>query len=182
MLKKKGFTLVELLCVIALLAVVTSIATSGILKFSIKSKENLYCAKIELIKTAAKSYARNYEKEINNSSQTYENHPSITITINDLVKKGFLSPDKDNQVLNPIDNSSLNNKEISNLENLQELLIYNSKITDISKLSNLKKLKILSLYNNNISNIEPLKNLNNLTNLYLDNNQINVFIETNNVC
>ena len=112
MKNKKGFTLIELLCVIAILAVVTTIASASIINLSNQSKENLYCAKLEIIESAAKSYSVGYEYELNNSSTYYEGYKSLVITVNDLVESGNLSPDKDDNVLSPIDNNSLNNMQI----------------------------------------------------------------------
>ena len=112
MKNKKGFTLIELLCVIAILAVVTTVASASIINLSNQSKENLYCAKLEMIESAAKSYSVGYEYELNNSSTYYEGYKSLVITVNDLVESGNLSPDKDDNVLSPIDNHSLNNMQI----------------------------------------------------------------------
>lgn len=112
MKNKKGFTLIELLCVIAILAVVTTIASASIINLSNASKENLYCAKLEMIESAAKSYAVGYEYELNNSNTYYEGYKSIVITVNDLVESGALSPDKEDTVLNPINNESINNMNI----------------------------------------------------------------------
>ena len=109
---KKGFTLIELLCVIAILAVVTTIASASIVNLSNASKDNLYCAKLEMIKSAAKNYAVGYEYELNNSTTYFDGYKSLTITVNDLVEKGNISPDKDNTVLNPKNNKSLNNEKI----------------------------------------------------------------------
>lgn len=112
MKNKKGFTLIELLCVIAILAIVTTIASASIVNLSNKSKENLYCAKLEMIESAAKTYAVGYEYELNNSNTFYDGYKSLVITINDLVKSGALSPDKDDNVLSPIDNETMNNMSI----------------------------------------------------------------------
>ena len=112
MKNKKGFTLIELLCVIAILAVVTTIASASVINLSNSSKENLYCAKLELIKSAAKTYASGYVYELNNSTTYYEGYKSLTITVNDLVKSGNLSPDKEDNVLNPMNNESLNDVPI----------------------------------------------------------------------
>ena len=57
MKNKKGFTLIEILCVVALLAVITTIASASVINLSKASKENLYCAKLELIESAAKTYS-----------------------------------------------------------------------------------------------------------------------------
>lgn len=112
MKNKKGFTLIELLCVIAILAVVTTIASASVVNLSNKSKNNLYCAKLEMIESAAKGYAINHEYELNQSASLYEGYKSLKITVNDLVENGNLSPDKEDTVLNPKDNSSLNNLEL----------------------------------------------------------------------
>lgn len=112
MKNKKGFTLIELLCVIAILAVVTTIASASFVNLSNSSKENLYCAKLELIESAAKTYATGFTYELNNSSTYYEGYKSLEITINDLVKSGNLSPDKDDTVLSPINNEAMNNMKI----------------------------------------------------------------------
>lgn len=112
MKNKKGFTLIELLCVIAILAVVTTIASASIVNLSNASKENLYCAKLEMIESAAKTYAVGYEYELNNSTTFYDGYKSLIITVNDLVESGALSPDKDDTVLNPINNESINDMSI----------------------------------------------------------------------
>lgn len=109
---KRGFTLVELLCVITLLALISVIATTGIMTISKKSKENMYCAKIEIIESVAKDYGRKYEKELNNSSVLYNGYKSLKIKVSDLVKNGYLEGDKEDIVINPIDDSSLNSTEI----------------------------------------------------------------------
>ena len=110
-MNKKGFTLIELLCVIALLALITTIASVGIMTLSKKSKENLYCAKISLIKSSAKEYALKLEKELNESTNLFEGHKSLSIKVQDLVSSGKLQADKDEIVLNPLDNTSMNDIE-----------------------------------------------------------------------
>ncbi len=112
MKNKKGFTLIEILCVITLLAIITTIASASVINLSSKSKENLYCAKLDMIKSAAKSYAFGYEYELNQSEEYYNGYKSLTITVNDLIKNGSFSPDKDDEVLSPINNESLNDLKI----------------------------------------------------------------------
>ena len=65
-----------------------------------------------MIESAAKGYAINHEYELNKSASFYEGYKSLKITVNDLVENGNLSPDKEDTVLNPKDNSSLNNLEL----------------------------------------------------------------------
>ncbi len=112
MKNKKGFTLVELLCVIVLLAVITVIATTGIMNLSKESKNNLYCAKIEMIESLARDYGKQYEKELNESAEYYEGYKSIKIKVNDLVVSGKLEADSNEEVLSPLDNAVMNDLEI----------------------------------------------------------------------
>ena len=108
-MNKKGFTLVEILCVIVILAIITTIASANIVNLTRDSKEKLYCTKLELIKTSAKNYARKYEKELSNSTNYDEGYPSLNIKVSELVEAGVYEADKDGVVLNPKDNSSMNN-------------------------------------------------------------------------
>jgi len=112
MKNKKGFTLVELLSVIVILALLSVIATTGIITLSNKSKENMYCAKLKMISSIAHDYGIKYEYELNQSAELFNGYKSLKIKVNDLLNAGKLEPDKGNLVLNPIDNSSLNDKEI----------------------------------------------------------------------
>ncbi len=112
MKNKKGFTLIELLCVILILAVISVIASVGVINLSKKSKDNLYCAKIALIETVARDYGVAYEKELNNSTELYEGHKSLKIKVSDLVSSGKLETDKEEMVINPKDNTSMNDVEI----------------------------------------------------------------------
>ena len=112
MKNKKGFTLVELLCVIVLLAILTVMATAGIMNLSNKSKTNLYCAKIKMIESIASDYGIKLEKQINNSTIDYLGHKSITIQVSTLVDAGKLDADSDGIVVNPVDNSSMNDMDI----------------------------------------------------------------------
>jgi len=110
-MNKKGFTLMEILCVVALLGIISVIASVGLVSMSNNTKKNTYCAKLELIKTAALDYGKSHEKELNNSLEKYEGYKSLTITVEDLIKNGF-PVDKDNIVINPMDNNSLNSLKI----------------------------------------------------------------------
>ena len=112
MKNKNGFTLVELLCVIVLLAVLTVAATTGIMKLSSKSKENLYCAKIKMIESIAVDYSSKLEKQLNESTELYNGMKSIKIKVSDLVNAGKLEADQDNKVINPINNESMNDVDI----------------------------------------------------------------------
>jgi len=112
MKNKKGFTLIEILCVIVLIGILSVIATISIVNLSSKSKENLYCAKIELIENIAESYGIKYELELNNSNELYNGYKSLKIKVSTLVDAGKLEPDKKNDVINPKDNTIMNDINI----------------------------------------------------------------------
>ena len=112
MKNKKGFTLIEILCVIVLIGILSVIATISIVNLSSKSKENLYCAKIELIENIAESYGIKYELELNNSNELYKGYKSLKIKVRTLVDAGKLEPDKKNDVINPKDNTIMNDIDI----------------------------------------------------------------------
>ena len=112
MKNKKGFTLIEILCVIVLIGILSVIATISIVNLSSKSKENLYCAKIELIENIAESYGIKYELELNNSNELYNGYKSLKIKVRTLVDAGKLEPDKKHDVINPKDNTIMNDIDI----------------------------------------------------------------------
>ena len=112
MKNKKGFTLIEILCVIVIIGILSVIATISIVNLSSKSKNNLYCAKIELIENIAESYGIKYELELNNSNELYNGYKSLKIKVSTLVDAGKLEPDKKNDVINPKDNTIMNDIDI----------------------------------------------------------------------
>ncbi|MCI9280825.1 MAG: type II secretion system protein [Bacilli bacterium] len=112
MKNKKGFTLIEILCVIVIIGILSVIATISIVNLSSKSKDNLYCAKIDLIENIAESYGIKYELELNNSNELYNGYKSLKIKVNTLVDAGKLDPDKKNDVINPKDNTVMNDIDI----------------------------------------------------------------------
>ena len=81
-MKKNGFTLVELLGVIAILALLATIATPAIIALSNKIKSNLYDAKVKLIKESAILFV---EKR---------NDPLESFDLNSLCKNGIITPDE----------------------------------------------------------------------------------------
>lgn len=111
-MNKKGFTLVELLCVIAILALLTVIASSNVVKLSRKGNTSLYCTKVTMIEALARDYGLKYEAELNNSTVLYNGYKSMKIKVQDLVDSNKIETDRDGQVISPYDSKSMNNVDI----------------------------------------------------------------------
>ena len=95
MRKNKGFTLIEIMAVIVILAVIALIVVPLITGSIKDSKQKLYETQLENIKSGAKSYMINLD---------LPNTKPITITLDDLQKKGLV--DKD--IKNPITDKEFN--------------------------------------------------------------------------
>lgn len=103
MKKKKGFTLVELLAVILIIAIIAALALTLISKYSSKMK-NLSTSMVEeLVKSSAKSYLNNNQK----LKEEIKNTGTGVITYNDLKEKGYLN-DKLSEYEQNVSDSSIN--------------------------------------------------------------------------
>jgi len=101
-MNKKGFTLVELLAVVVILALIATLASTSIINVVKTSKSDLYDAQIELIKEAAKAWgAENLNLLPNSGKCKY-------ITLNDLKEYGLL----DKNMKNPNTNKEFENLNI----------------------------------------------------------------------
>ena len=99
--KEKGFTLVELLAVIAIIGILSLVAIGVYNGVSKNSKQKAYESKVEQIKTSAAKWARE-----NNVDKT------TTISVNKLVVEGYLTADEstDNglsKIVNPTNNENM---------------------------------------------------------------------------
>lgn len=122
-MNRKGFTLVELLAVIVILALLIAIAVPSVTKMSRKIQTNMFCDKVKDIEKAAELWGSdnedliyaskevtvyNYDKQENT---TYE-HAKL-ITIRELAKKGYQKyDDKENVIVDPRDNSDILDKKV----------------------------------------------------------------------
>ena len=96
---RRGFTLVELLAVIALLAVVLTIASLSIISIQGKIKESQKEKLISSMKVSAEKYV--------------EETGLKKVYVDTLIKEGYLAADKvddsgEKVILNPVDETSLN--------------------------------------------------------------------------
>lgn len=93
-MNKKGFTLVELLGVIAILAIIIGIA------FAIYTRVQ---------KDVLTSQLENVLSYIETQAISYANDTNITVvSVEDLILNGYVEPDDETDIYNPVDNSSLN--------------------------------------------------------------------------
>lgn len=136
MKKNKGFTLVELLAVIVILAIVSLIAVPSVNGLLRKSRTNMFCKKVESIEAAAKYYAQDNLSDLATDSKMVI---ANKIPIRLLVEKGYLKKDSDNCtvgsncVTDPRDKSSLDNNYIdiySENNRLYGRYLYNSEDVD----------------------------------------------------
>lgn len=107
-LNKKGFTLVELIATIVVLALVVSISAYAITNIINSAKEKNYELLIKNIKDASETYYQECKyKYSNNSGITCNDN----VTLQDLVNYGYLKGNgtKDNKmvIVNPKDNINI---------------------------------------------------------------------------
>lgn len=119
----KGFTLVELIATIVLLALVASIGTYSITAIMKKSKEENYNLLIKNINSAAETYYQECRYSNNDmiNCNKIENDEYM-VSLGDLVNYGFLKgnekikegTEKDKYtIVNPLDNTNISNCEIT---------------------------------------------------------------------
>lgn len=119
MKNNKGFTLVELLAVIVILAILITIASTSTIGISNKIKKDMYCKKIDAIETAAKLYGESrkdsfstepgYTYGNSDSTETLQNLPSETIRVKDLIESGDLKKDNNSEpfIVDPRNNEGM---------------------------------------------------------------------------
>lgn len=135
-MNKKGFTLVELLAVIAIIAILTIVVTPGIFAIRASVLKNSLDSKITSIHTAALEYAEERIQQVpssvsnwppSNRSTSYyfdgttADHDCFKVTVAKLISSGYLPVTNSHtttdgqgngQILNPITNESLNNQTV----------------------------------------------------------------------
>lgn len=117
----QGFTLVELLAVIVVLALVITIAVPSTMRVSNKIKENMFCSKLDFIENAAKLYGEDRKNSLNNEQ----------ISIETLVTTGYLKKDQEKKGENGFyiqdprnKNEGLDTKEIQIIQNNNRVVVH----------------------------------------------------------
>src|SRR5574344_1117038 len=101
-MKNKGFTLVELLGVIVILAILAGIAVPVTTGISTTIRTKSYCTKIDNLLTDAENYYGDYIEQFTDTC-------FAPVKVSALIDSGYV---KEDGTVNPIDNSSLKDKEI----------------------------------------------------------------------
>ena len=97
-MKKKGFTLVELLAVIVLLGIIATIAVASFTGISRSMKKNILEEKIKMIEESAIVMGSDIKGYILESNLKYNNNKCRSIIVSDLVPN-YLVKDNDNECL-----------------------------------------------------------------------------------
>ena len=89
---KKGFTLVELLAIVVILAIIMVLAAPSMTKQIAKKEETDQTILDEKISNAAKIYAAKYYSEkIVNCTYTNRDNPCVAFNLNDLEQDGLIN-------------------------------------------------------------------------------------------
>lgn len=97
-MNKKGFTLVELLAVIAILGIITTLIFTSISKYITASKEASYEQQVNYIKNAADNWLTQKAATLSKTEANY-------VSIKELQDEGYLSS---GTIIDPRDNSVMN--------------------------------------------------------------------------
>src|SRR5574344_737954 len=99
-MSKKGFTLVELIGVIVILALLALLITPTVNKLLKEQKQKVYDAQMKIVLNAAKNYVADKQDTLDISSS------GLVLSVSDLYNNGYLNKDK---VINPSTNKEFKN-------------------------------------------------------------------------
>lgn len=107
MKNKKGFTLVELLAVICILASLSTFALLSYVRIQNSALQNLYNNKITIIENAAYKYGSQNKDDVFEHPENYDNLP-----ISKLIELGIIESDYENKdaLQNPITKNPMSEK------------------------------------------------------------------------
>ena len=113
---KNGFTLVELLAVIVVLAIVVSIAVPSTFAISNRIKKNLFCSKIDFISNSAELYGEDRRDSFGTITIDGASYKGKNVTVKELVTTNYLKKDHTSEpyIEDPRDkNNNLDNLNVS---------------------------------------------------------------------
>ena len=137
-MKKNGFTLVELLAVIVILAVVTSMASVGVSSLRKGINKSMWNSTVELIENGAKNYCSDKKTQIKNidvsknkcmiNGKKYV--PCLTIKVEDLLERKYVNTKnyaiRNNEKIKVLVNNTVikSDNETENFKNDGKVYIY----------------------------------------------------------
>jgi len=112
---KKGFTLVELLAVIVILALLATIAVPSAISIAHNIKKDMFCDKIDMILSDAERWGDSHMSQLKVTNPT--NGEPICykkVKIKDLIEQGIIKKENETApfMLNPVTNNSMDDYEI----------------------------------------------------------------------
>ena len=114
---KKGFTLVELLAVISLIATITIVAIPGVNKVREDVNKSMFCKKVELVLSAAERYAEEHKNALSLRSENIEDGSPCLVnkTIKELIDSGVIESESTNikSFKNPITKEEMLNDRVA---------------------------------------------------------------------
>lgn len=130
-MKNNGFTLIEILAVVAIMGLLMIMIMPGIMSIRKNVLENALANRISMIENAAKDYAHDHINEVKSTvTSNYDgsktpNENCIYRNVNYLINSGYISQSntyvvedestnqiKENQILNPVTGQSMNNMRV----------------------------------------------------------------------
>ncbi len=136
-MNKKGFTMVELLAVLAIMLLLAIVVIPNINTMRQKTLKQTYESRVKQVKIAAKEWAgdnlvsvpSNVSQDYTN--QTYCDEDCVCVSINELIRSGYLVGDKNQKqtLTNPLTNEEMNDKLVcvrydTNNINTREIISY----------------------------------------------------------
>lgn len=128
---KYGFTLIELIVVIAIMSLLVLVVTPAITNMRDDILEKTYQSKVRSINNAAKDWASEnliYVPSVVNNEYDEDRDTScddncVCVTINELIVKGFLVGDKEGKSImtNPITNEPMNDELVCSRYNTNNI-------------------------------------------------------------
>ena len=103
-MKNKGFTLIEILGVVTILAVIMLIAVQPVTKMIKNSKEETYEKQLDAIVEAARLWGNEHREEL-----PQNNDETLIITISQLQQSGYLDED----LVNPETQEPITDEQVS---------------------------------------------------------------------